>query len=298
MSITEIKGNIFTTKAQVIVNTVNCVGVMGAGIALEFRLRKPEMYRKYKQFCKDGKLSPGTLWLYKDSQPWVLNFPTKKDWKHPSRIEYLDKGLKKFVSTYREKGIESIAFPMLGADKGGISTDDSREIIRRRLSSLNDLNIEIYEYDPKAKDDLFDEIKALVSSQDIADIGEITKITESKLKLIIEAMTDNSVCQIRQLGALPSIGPKTLEKLFELQNRKTPLPQQTFLFHDDSSNINPVNTEKENSMSIEADIPSCNFCDQPGVHGIGKPKYKKQVYTCSEHRNLVQKEQTRTDPTP
>ena len=67
MSITEINGNIFTTKSQTIVNTVNCVGIMGAGIALEFRLREPDMYRQYVQICKDGKLSPGTLWLYKAS---------------------------------------------------------------------------------------------------------------------------------------------------------------------------------------------------------------------------------------
>jgi O-acetyl-ADP-ribose deacetylase (regulator of RNase III) len=136
MSIIEIKGNIFTTKAQTIVNTVNCVGVMGAGIALEFRLREPEMYRRYVEICKAGKLSPGVLWLYKSAQPQVLNFPTKKDWKHPSRPEYLENGLSKFAATYREKGITSIAFPMLGADKGGLPIHVSREIMRRYLSPL------------------------------------------------------------------------------------------------------------------------------------------------------------------
>ena len=297
MSITEIKGNIFTTKAQTIVNTVNCVGVMGAGIALEFRLREPEMYRKYVEICKNGKLSPGTLWLYKASQPQVLNFPTKKDWRHPSRIEYLEKGLSKFISTYREKGIVSIAFPMLGASNGGIPVDISVKIMRRYLSSLDDLNVEIYEYDPNSKDDLFEKVRDIIISQDIESVAEITKIDKTKLKFIIEAMTDNSVCQISQLGTLPGIGPSTLEKLFEIRNTKTLLPQQMSLLDLDSPSINPADTEKENLVSMEMGIPSCKFCGQPGYFGFGKSMHKNRIYTCYEHRNLVQKNQDRTDPT-
>ena len=230
MSITEIKGNIFTTKAQTIVNTVNCVGVMGAGIALEFRLREPEMYHRYVELCKAGKLAPGILWLYKSADPQVLNFPTKQDWKHPSRIEYLEMGLKKFTATYQEKGIKSIAFPMLGADKGGLPVDVSKRIMLQYLTPLQDLDVEIYEYDPKAEDDLYKTIRELVLSRDLADLAEAAGITKGRMKTIIAAVTSDSVCQISQLGTIPGIGAVTLEKLFALGSSRADVPPQGSLF--------------------------------------------------------------------
>src|SRR5690554_3048314 len=103
-------GNIFSSDCQTLVNTINCVGIMGAGIALEYRLRYPEMYDRYVQLCSDSKIDIGKLWIYK-SDRWILNFPTKKHWKDPSRIEYLESGLEKFRDTYLNKGITSVAFP-------------------------------------------------------------------------------------------------------------------------------------------------------------------------------------------
>ena len=85
-------GHIFNTKAQTIVNTVNCVGVMGKGIALVFKLRYPNMFVVYKEHCNAKRIAPGKLWLYKSEKnaPWVLNFPTKFHWKYPSKMEYLE----------------------------------------------------------------------------------------------------------------------------------------------------------------------------------------------------------------
>jgi O-acetyl-ADP-ribose deacetylase (regulator of RNase III) len=98
----EIKqGNIFTTQCQSIVNTVNCVGIMG--IAYEFKLRFPDMFEKYKSFCEKGLLDIGNLWVYKltefdnEKYEYILSFPTKKHWKYPSKEEYLERGLEKFV---------------------------------------------------------------------------------------------------------------------------------------------------------------------------------------------------------
>ena len=118
--IKKIKGNIFNTTCQTMVNTVNCVGVMGKGIAFECKLRFPDMFKKYKEFCDKKLIKPGSLQLWSNSKPWVLNFPTKIHWKDPSRIDYLEKGLEKFSNEYSKKNITSIAFPLLGASLGGL----------------------------------------------------------------------------------------------------------------------------------------------------------------------------------
>ena len=115
-NITFKKGNIFSSDKQTIVNTINCVGVMGKGVALGFRLRYPEMYEKYRELCKTKQIAIGKLWLYKQSREglqWILNFPTKIHWKYPSKMEYLEAGLQKFVDTYEEKGITSIALSLI-----------------------------------------------------------------------------------------------------------------------------------------------------------------------------------------
>ncbi|EGO8127785.1 phosphatase [Enterococcus faecalis] len=116
-----VEQDIFQSPAQVIVNTVNTVGVMGKGIAKRFKDVYPEMYREYRDFCERGFLEVGKLWIYKTENKWILNFPTKKHWRNPSKIEYIEAGLKKFVETYEERGITSISFPQLGCGNGGLN---------------------------------------------------------------------------------------------------------------------------------------------------------------------------------
>ena len=144
-------GNIFDSKAQTIVNTVNCMGVMGKGLALQFKKRYPEMFIAYEQLCKKQLLDIGKLWLYKTDRRWILNFPTKYDWRLPSKESYLEKGLEKFLLTYKQRGIESIAFPLLGANNGGIPPDVSLEIMKRYLKNC-EIPVTIYiNYKPKEK---------------------------------------------------------------------------------------------------------------------------------------------------
>jgi O-acetyl-ADP-ribose deacetylase (regulator of RNase III) len=213
MPVTVIEGNIFTSKCQTIVNTVNCVGVMGAGIALECRLRYPGMFDRYVKLCEAGQIEVGKLWIYK-SDRWILNFPTKKHWKYPSKIEYLEAGLEKFSTTYRDKGIESIAFPLLGADKGGIPASDSLQVMQKHLDGM-DINIEIYKYNPAAKDDLFEATKEWLVSRSASEIARITGIRPQYIKKVFDALERSDVVQLNQLARVKGVGIKTMESLFQ-----------------------------------------------------------------------------------
>ncbi len=137
------KGDIFDSKAQVIVNTVNCKGVMGKGLALSFKQRYPAMFTTYQQECRTGKLRIGRPTLYQASTPWILNFPTKDDWRWPSKLEYLEKGLEYVVANYKKAGIKSIAFPKLGAQNGKLSWNDVGPLMAKYLSQL-DIDVHIY----------------------------------------------------------------------------------------------------------------------------------------------------------
>ena len=210
-----IDGNIFTTQCQTIVNTVNCVGVMGAGIAFEFKLRLPEMFNRYTELCSKKALDIGKLWLYRDSTPWVLNFPTKRHWKMPSRESYLHAGLEKFTSSHQLCGIKSIAFPLLGASKGGISPDKSLDIMINHLAKC-EIPVEIYRHDPMADDDLFQAFRKNLLETDHNQLKADMGIRSDRLKLLIDAVSCGEYRQMNQLIQVPGIGQSTLEKAFKL----------------------------------------------------------------------------------
>ena len=136
--------NIFNSKSMTIVNTVNCVGVMGAGIAKEFKLRFPEMFKDYVKKCNANEIRIGKLDIYKiNNQKIIINFPTKDHWKYPSKMEYIKKGLEHFVQNYKSWNITSVAFPQLGCGKGGLKWKDVKHLMEEYLTDL-DINIEVY----------------------------------------------------------------------------------------------------------------------------------------------------------
>lgn len=135
--ITYIVGDLFQSPAQVLVNTVNTVGVMGKGIALDFKRIYPEMFQQYQGYCERNMFSVGQLWIYKTSHKWILNFPTKKHWRNKSQVKYIEAGLQKFIDTYDAKGINSISFPMLGCGNGELDWETQvRPIMEDYLSDL------------------------------------------------------------------------------------------------------------------------------------------------------------------
>ena len=137
-------GDIFESKCSTLVNTVNCVGVMGKGIALEFKRRYPDMFMEYVKLCESGSVKPGHPYLYSDlTGTSIINFPTKDNWRSPSKFSYIETGLEWFRQSYRELGITSIAFPPLGCGNGGLNWDSVGPTMYKALKDLP-IEIEIY----------------------------------------------------------------------------------------------------------------------------------------------------------
>jgi O-acetyl-ADP-ribose deacetylase (regulator of RNase III) len=137
-------GDIFRSRAQTLVNTVNCVGVMGKGIALGFKRRFPEMYDDYVARCERGEVKLGRPYLYRYVEgPWILNFPTKDHWRGRSQLGAIETGLRFLASNYEAWGISSLAVPPLGAGNGGLEWHVVGPTLFRYLNEM-DIPIELY----------------------------------------------------------------------------------------------------------------------------------------------------------
>jgi len=137
-------GDILKSKAQTLVNTVNCVGIMGKGIALEFKKRFPDMFRDYEERCERNKVRLGKPYLYKTLfGPQIVNFPTKEHWKSVSKISDIEKGLNYLVKHYKQWGITSIAIPPLGCGNGQLEWRVVGPLIYKLVKQM-DIPVEIY----------------------------------------------------------------------------------------------------------------------------------------------------------
>lgn len=141
-------GNLLEANTEALVNTVNEVGVMGKGIALMFRDTYPKNNRVYAAACKAGEVRIGKMFVVRDGdllgQRWIINFPTKKHWRHPSKMEWIRDGLKDLAWVIREKGIKSIALPPLGCGNGGLEWSQVKSEIEVALSEFTDVEIIVY----------------------------------------------------------------------------------------------------------------------------------------------------------
>jgi O-acetyl-ADP-ribose deacetylase (regulator of RNase III) len=142
-------GDILESRAEALVNTVNCVGVMGRGIALQFKNKFPANFKAYEAACERGEVQPGRMFVY--STGWVtgpryiINFPTKRHWRGKSRIEDIEAGLAALRREIEERKIRSIAIPPLGAGLGGLDWKQVRPQIERELRSLDDVQVTVFE---------------------------------------------------------------------------------------------------------------------------------------------------------
>jgi len=249
------KGNIFTSNCQTLVNTVNCVGIMGAGIALEFKYRYPEMFEKYAKYCEDKLIQVGKLWVYEvpNANQKVLNFPTKQHWKYPSKYEYLEKGLKKFVETYKEKGITSIAFPMLGALNGGLDPDKVLDLMHQYLE-VCDIPIEIYEYDGYASDDLIDKFRNAFLYSNIKELEKLTGLKKNTLTKLKDVLENQDLNSLIQLDKVKGIGKETVKTCFQFAMSLKTKPQ--VVSQDIFSSVNLALQDLQKTPKVE--IPKIN----------------------------------------
>ena len=141
-------GDILAEDAEALVNTVNCVGVMGRGIALQFKKAFPENFKAYAAACKRETVKPGRMFVFEtgrlDNPRYVINFPTKRHWRGKSRIEDIEIGLEALAQKIRELGVRSVAIPPLGSGLGGLDWNHVRPRIEEALADFDDVRLIVF----------------------------------------------------------------------------------------------------------------------------------------------------------
>ena len=147
--ITYKSGDLLSEDAEALVNPVNCVGVMGRGVALQFKRAWPENFDAYAAACRRHEVQPGRMFVFenvgKAGPRYIVNFPTKRHWRDKSIIEDIDAGLSALVVEVRRRGIRSIAIPALGAGLGGLDWADVRPRIERAMRELPEVSVVVFE---------------------------------------------------------------------------------------------------------------------------------------------------------
>ncbi|MBC2771161.1 type II toxin-antitoxin system antitoxin DNA ADP-ribosyl glycohydrolase DarG [Pusillimonas minor] len=169
-------GDILKCEADALVNTVNCVGVMGRGIALQFKNVFPDNFKAYEAACKIKEVQPGRMFVFETGQltppRFIVNFPTKRHWRGKSRIEDIESGLVDLVNVIRSRGIRSIAVPPLGAGLGGLDWQQVRQRIEHALANLDDVQVLVYEP------------SGAPAAEKIAHVRDVPKMTAGRAALV------------------------------------------------------------------------------------------------------------------
>ena len=146
--ITYAAGDILEDDAEAIVNTINCVGVMGKGLALAARRRWPQMYTEYQAACDRQEVQPGMMWVWGTGEMFgtrlLIGFPTKRHWRSRSQMEDIEIGLDGLGKTIETEGLKSIAIPQLGCGHGGLQWVDVRQRIVEELGNLGAVDVRLY----------------------------------------------------------------------------------------------------------------------------------------------------------
>ena len=221
-------GSVFNTDAKAIVNTINCTGVMGAGLALEFKLRYTDMYDDYSYKCKNHMIKVGNVYYYQSKDITIVNFPTKDYFKYPSKIEWIESGLKNFVSTYKQYGIKSVAFPKLGTLNGGLEWNQVKLLMEKYLSMV-DADVYICLDNKKEAEGLEKQMVDYYNENFSSIMPHIKRLSEQQKTILKNALP---LSRFWHLSTLDKIGITTYCKIYTVckdavENNS---PQQISLF--------------------------------------------------------------------
>lgn len=227
--ITYVVCDLFASPARTLVNTVNTVGVMGKGIAKDFKSIYPEMFARYQELCEKGQFDVGQLWLYRTTNKWVLNFPTKKHWRSPSNPEYIESGLKTFAATYHAYGITDISFPLLGCGNGELDWETQvRPLMEQHLGNLP---IDIYVHLQDRKDLYTPEHRNLRKMKKwLRGEPESLAFNEVWADLIAAIAADPYIASIGNEERVPvRVGGDEASIVLETSAGTIPIPEDAFL---------------------------------------------------------------------
>lgn len=206
---------VFNTNADCIVNTINCVGFMGKGLALEFALRYPKLEEQYVLDCRRKLIHTGRVYLYEFDGQKIINFPTKFHFKHPSRIEWIEQGLKDFLCKYKDWGIKSVAFPMLGTSNGGL---DPMIVESLMIKILEPLDIDVYICHSKLVEGKELEMVNVFKDMPISHIKKHVRLTE-KQAAILDAQK-KEIVRFSDILKIEGIGVGIYKCIYKLCNAK------------------------------------------------------------------------------
>jgi len=202
---------VFNSNCDGLVNTVNCVGVMGAGLALEFALRYPEVEKQYEDDCKNKKVKTGEILTYKTHDCLVIDFPTKNHWKFPSELKWVSEGLDYMVKHYKEWNIKSIAIPPLGCNNGGLDFERQvKPLIEDKLKNI-DLDVVIC-IDPGIAEG---KEKVMLDAFKDSNINQLCEYLKIKGKAREGLLKAKPVSRFHQIKEIDNVGLVTYKKLFD-----------------------------------------------------------------------------------
>ena len=211
-------GNIFRSDCESIVITVNCEGVMGAGIALDAKLRWPALFGRYNSACASREIRIGHGVLVSaeeaDAEINVVCFPTKDRWRNPSTIAYITAGLEDLRNMIAERRITSVAMPHLGCSNGGLRWSEVQPLIRRSLADIPGLRVELWRFQEEPDDPDFLRLRELFASGAADEPARRLALRSRQIDSLASALNLPNVRGLASLQSAPGVGEKTLTAVY------------------------------------------------------------------------------------